>query len=89
MRLTYLRFRVICAEMIVIMLGIAGRYLMEITSESEASIFAMTNQRSSIFLSLFSNQIFIIVSVYAYSFMVKCEGSCRKTSAGSCCCRLV
>jgi hypothetical protein len=39
------------------MLGIAGRYLMEITLESEASIFAMTSQRSSIVLSLFPIQI--------------------------------
>jgi hypothetical protein len=27
--------------------------------------------------------------LYSYSFMVNCEGSCRKTSAGSCCCWLV
>jgi len=64
MRSTYLPFRVIYAEMIVIMLGIAGRYLMEVTLESEASIFAMTSQRSSIVLSLFPNQIYHCFGVF-------------------------
>lgn len=57
MRSTYLPFLVIYAVMIVIMLGIAGRYQMEMTLESEARIFAMTSQRSFIVLLLFPNQI--------------------------------
>lgn len=43
------------------------------------SYYYFTNPESS----------FIIVSVYSYFLMVNCEGSCRQTSAGSCCCWLV
>ncbi|XP_020958746.1 uncharacterized protein LOC110262644 [Arachis ipaensis] len=45
MKLTCLHFRVTYVVMIGIMLVIAGKFLMEITLESEASIFALTSPR--------------------------------------------